>query len=160
MSISHVARIVTLILLLSSNNALAGEEKMRLLLVTKAEYKPLPLNKNELRRLFLGMPVYRDGKKLSPLINKSEGFCYQVFLQSIVGMSEKRYERTLLSGFYRKGIATPMIYEDKNDLLSELKNQTTSITFLFDHGEENSNNLSIDNDENLNVVQEIWISDK
>ncbi|VAW60104.1 hypothetical protein MNBD_GAMMA08-1914 [hydrothermal vent metagenome] len=159
-NISHVIQAITLILLLSGNNAMADEEKMRLLLITKSEYKPLPLNRNELRRLFLGMPVYREGKKLSPLINKSEGFCYQVFLQSIIGMSEKRYERALLSGFYRQGIASPIIYEDMNALLSELKKQESSITFLFDHSDANSGNADITNDKNLNVVQEIWISGK
>ncbi|VAX00949.1 hypothetical protein MNBD_GAMMA22-976 [hydrothermal vent metagenome] len=129
----------------------AYAEERRLLLITKPDYKPSPLDKNELRRLFLGIPVYRKGERLIPLVNKSGDLCYQVFLQSILGMSQKRYERVLVSGFYRQGVRSPTVYTSQDNLLLDLKNKKLGISFLFDNdsGEE----------KNFNVVQEIWVSD-
>ena len=143
---------VMLIILQMSCISSVFAEELRLLLITRAEYKPLPLDKNELRRLFLGMPVYRNGKKLIPLINKSEKLCYQVFLQSVVGLSQKRYERSLVSGLYRQGVIAPVVYEDKKDLLKDLSKKDGTISVMFDQGEGK--------EKEFNVVQEIWISDE
>ncbi len=125
---------------------------MRLLLITKSDYKPLPFSKTELRRLFLGVPVYRNGKSLQPLINKSEDLCYQVFLQSTLGMSQKRYERSLVSDIYRQGISSPTIYHDLDELLEDLNKKNMAISFYYDHG--------VPVDKEFNIVQEIWISDE
>ncbi len=145
-------RFTVLVLLLVSNFTSAFAAERRLLLITNAKYKPLSLTNTELRRLFLGIPVFRKGNRLIPFVNKSEDLCYQVFLQSIIGMSEKRYERTLVSGFYRQGVSSPNIYQDQTKLLSELKKEELGISFLFDtEGIE---------EKQFNVVQEIWISDK
>ncbi len=144
-------RLIVLVFLLVSNFTSAFATERRLLLITNSNYKPLSLNKTELRRLFLGIPVYRKGNRLIPFVNKSEDLCYQVFLQSVIGMSEKRYERTLVSGFYRQGVLSPNIYQDQIKLLSDLKTEELGISFLFDtEGIE---------EKQFNVVQEIWISD-
>ncbi len=111
----------------------------------------MPLDKNELRRLFLGISVYRKGERLVPLVNKSGELCYQVFLQSILGMSQKRYERVLVSGFYRQGVRSPSIYVDQQNLLIDLQDKKFGISFLFDNG--------TGVEKQFNVVQEIWISD-
>ena len=137
---------------LLSNFNIAYAENLRLLLITKESYKPLAFDRNELRRLFLGVPVYRDGKVLQPLINKSEDICYQVFLQSTLGMSKKRYERSLISGVYRQGAKPPEIYKNFNKLLRDLNKKENAISFYYDHGQPM--------DESFNIVQEIWISDE
>jgi len=149
---SKIFSYVVIILLQVSGISSVFSEELRLLLITRAEYKPLPLDKNELRRLFLGMPVYRSGEKLIPLINKSEELCYQVFLQSVVGLSQKRYERSLVSGLYRQGVIAPVVYEDKKDLLKDLSKKDRTISVMFDQGEGK--------EKAFNVVQEIWISDE
>lgn len=149
---SKIFSYVMLVLLQVSGISPVLSEELRLLLITRAEYKPLPLDRNELRRLFLGMPVYRNGEKLIPLINKSEALCYQVFLQSVVGLSQKRYERSLISGLYRQGVVAPVFYEDKKDLLKDLNKKDRTISVMFDKGEGK--------EKVFNVVQEIWISDE
>ncbi len=139
-----------MLMLCQTSSLIAGD--LRLLLITKSGYKPLPFSKIELRRLFLGVPVYRDGKALQPLINKSEDLCYQVFLQSTLGMSEKRYERSLVSDIYRQGVKSPNIYHDFNKLLEDLNKKNMAISFYYDHG--------VSTDKKFNIVQEIWISDE
>jgi len=141
-----------IIFVLLSNSSVAYAEELRLLLITKENFKPLVFDKNELRRLFLGVPVYRNGKALQPLINKSEDLCYQVFLQSTLGMSQKRYERSLVSGVYRQGAKTPEIYTNFKKLLGDLNKKENAISFYYDHGQPI--------DKSLNIVQEIWISDE
>jgi len=139
-----------LALLFNSSVLFAGD--LRLLLITKVDYKPLVFDKNELRRLFLGIPVYRNGEALQPLINKSERRSYQVFLQTTLGMSQKRYERSLVSDVYRQGAKTPSIYTNFKKLLRDLNKEENAISFYYDHGEPIGNKF--------NVVQEIWISNK
>jgi len=135
-----------------SNHGIAYAEDLRLLLITKQDYKPLSFDKNELRRLFLGVPVYRDGEALQPLINKSNDLCYQVFLQSTLGMSQKRYERSLVSGVYRQGAKSPGVYTNFKKLLDDLNKKENAISFYYDHGQPI--------DASFNIVQEIWISNE
>lgn len=134
------------------NTVQAGED--RLVLVAPEGQKVQPLNKTELRRLFLGLPVYRKGVLLQPLINKSEDFCYQVFLQSIVGMSQKRYERTLVSSLYRQGINSPPVYTDVDKILEEMTKSSSRVSFMFIHDGTELTGKS------LEIVQEIWASGK
>ena len=143
---------VSLALLLFGNIAALHADHARLLLVTGAENKMNPLDKNELRRLFLGMPVYRSGEMLKPLVNKTDERCYQIFLQSVIGMSQKRYERTLVLGVYRQGYRSPPVYTQLEELQAELKNNPDGVSFIYDQGQFK--------DVPFNVVQEIWISDR
>lgn len=155
--------IASLVILLLGNMAVAHAEHAehaehpehpehhRLLLVTSAENKISPLDRNELRRLFLGMPVYRSGKVLNPLLNKTDERCYQIFLQSVIGMSQKRYERTLVLGLYRQGYNSPPIYTQLNELQAELNKRPDGVSFVHDNGQLKETSF--------NIVQEIWISD-
>ncbi len=122
----------------------------QLLIITNHKTNIAPLTKNEIKQLFLGVAVYRAGKALTPLINKKSDFCYQVFLQSALGMSHKRYERVLVSSLYRQGVTPPKIHTDINELLLEIKANPTAISFIFKD--------DIPEESKPNIVQEIWTS--
>ncbi|VAW51364.1 hypothetical protein MNBD_GAMMA06-948 [hydrothermal vent metagenome] len=125
-------------------------EDLRLFVVTKTENTLPVLSKSELRSLFLGTPVYRNNKKLEPLINKSDERCYQTFLQSVLGMSNTRYERVQASMLDQKGAVVVPVYTDLDKLMFDLKRKNSAISFVFLEKELADNSL--------NVVQEIWIS--
>lgn len=150
--LSLVYRSLVLAMLLLAITGYSIADERRLLLITKSNYTPKPLDKNELRRLFLGMDVSRNGELLRPLVNKSSEICYQVFLQSVLSMSQKRYEHTLHSNSYRQGIKSPVIYTDQKELLEDLIKQENTISFLFYYGGEK--------EKGINIVQEIWISNE
>ncbi|VAW69695.1 hypothetical protein MNBD_GAMMA10-2452 [hydrothermal vent metagenome] len=128
----------------------ARADDLHLLMVTDESNQILPLSKDELRRLFLGMPVYRNGNKLKAAINRSDEMCYQIFLQYILGMSHKRYVHTMVSSLYRNGIKTPPIFTRADDVIDYLHEEDYSVTYIFKHNLPQFNNL--------NVVQEIWVS--
>jgi len=136
------------LLLGNAGDAYAEEKHM---LLAKTGDKIMPLNRGELRRLFLGMPVYRKGKQLKPLINKHDGRCYQIFLQSVLGMSQKTYERTVSSNGQRQGYHAPVIYSDLNKLVTEMNNNSQAISIIYEHSELRNMPFTI--------VQEIWTSD-
>jgi len=150
--ISLPALTVSLALLLFGNIAVLHADHARLLLVTGSKNHINPLDKNELRRLFLGMPVYRSGEMLKPLLNKTDERCYQIFLQSVIGMSQKRYERTLVLGIYRQGYRSPPVYTKLEELQAELNRNPDGVSFIYDQGQFK--------DVPFYVVQEIWISDR
>ncbi len=125
-------------------------EDLHLLLITDKSNKIQPLSKDEMRRLFLGMPVYRNGNKLKAAINRSDEMCYQVFLQYILGMSHKRYVHTMVSSLYRNGIKTPPKFTSAEKIIDYIHEEDYSVTYIFKHNLSNFNNI--------NVVQEIWVS--
>ncbi len=145
----HFFVLVFSVFLLTGASSVNSED-LRLFLVTKNENTPPALSKNELRSLFLGIPVYRNNNKLEPLINKSDERCYQTFLQSVLGMSNKRYERVQASMLDQAEMTVPPVYTDLDKLMFDLKKKNSAISFVFLEKE-----LA---DDSLNVVQEIWIS--
>ncbi len=143
-----IALMICLFITGGFNSAQAND--LHLLLITDKSNKIQPLSKDEMRRLFLGMPVYRNGNKLKAAINRSDEMCYQIFLQYILGMSHKRYVHTMVSSLYRNGIKTPPIFTSPEKIIEHIHTEPYSVTYIFKH------NLSKFN--NLNVVQEIWVS--
>ncbi|VAW66418.1 hypothetical protein MNBD_GAMMA11-3341 [hydrothermal vent metagenome] len=137
-------------LLIAGNISNTRAEDLHLLMVTDKSNDILPLSKDELRRLFLGMPVYRNGQKLKAVINRSDEMCYQIFLQYILGMSHKRYVHTMVSSLYRNGIKTPPTFTAAEEIIEYIHKEKYSVTYIFKHNLPKFNNL--------NVVQEIWVS--
>jgi len=105
--------------------------KQQLFLVIGQETELAPLTTTELRRLFLGFTVDREGQPLRPLINRNDQLSYQVFLQTVVGMSARTYERQLLSQLYRRGIQPPPVYTSLRKLTDALKAQPGTVSFAL-----------------------------
>ena len=135
---------VLLLSLLTSFHVFSKE--LVLVSATTINYKPL--SSFEVRKFFLGYPVIRKNVPLIPIINISDKESYQIFLQKIIHLSAKNYERRLLSKTFRTGIAKISAVDSlpalKNKLLSNHFN--ISVMWLKD--------TLLDND--LNIIQVLW----
>lgn len=100
------------------------------ILVTASKPTIERFTSKELRLLYLGYPVTRDGQSYKPLINLSNKTLYQKFLQKVMFMTEDNYERQLVTRVFRHGGQTPGKYSSREILLEVLKSTNNSVTFI------------------------------
>lgn len=112
------------------HGALAAE---RTLVLVRSEQATAPaLTEQEVRKLFLGEALTKNGQRVQALRNHTDALLYEVFLQKIVFMSGRNYERQLLSRVFRLGGQRPPIYEDLGALIAALKANPAAVTFMWE----------------------------
>lgn len=121
----------TLTLLALSLSALAQQEGNQLILVTDRATGIQTLTSEEIRRLFLGLPITKKGKQLEAVINQSDPLLYQIFLQKIVFMSSQVYERHLLENVIQTGEQRPKVHNLQDTLIADLHQSPGKISFIW-----------------------------
>lgn len=124
---------IALMLLAFSSSIFAQQEGSQLILVTSKATGIKTLTSDEKRRLFLGVPVTKRGKRLEALINQSDPLLYQVFLQKVVFMSSPVYERHLLENVVQLGGQRPKVHNQQEALVAELHQNPGKISFIWNH---------------------------
>ncbi len=129
-------RQVNIIILLACLGLHAGysvgqSEQRHLELVCSAESTTPSLTNKEVRKLFLGVPMEKNGVRLKPLRNSSDPLVTEVFLQKIIFMSKRNYERQLVSRVFRLGGTRPPIYTDFGELMDQLRQTPEALTFMW-----------------------------
>jgi hypothetical protein len=93
-------------------------------------------NSIELRKIYLGFTVIRDGHIVKALRNTGDEDINRIFLQTVVAMSQKAYTRRQLSLTLRKGIPNLAEYDEVEDLLKALSSNPYSISYMWAHDAE------------------------
>lgn len=127
------AKTITLLvcLCLVSMTGAAQATQRRLLLVCGLESTISSLSHKEVRKLFLGMPIVKEGVRLKPLRNASDPLVEEVFLQKIIFVSKRSYERQLLSRVFRFGGARPPVFTNIRELIDELRQSPEAVTYMW-----------------------------
>lgn len=131
----------------------AGENGRGLVLVADAGAPSMaPLTAAETRRLYLGMPVTRDGRRLEPLLNLADERLYDVFLQKVMFMSASAYQRQLTQRFLHGRGLRPAVYRDRAALFAALAANPEAVTYVMwrDEAERHAD---------LQVVAVLWDGD-
>ena len=127
-------------MMLSMNLAAADRE----VVLVAASTSPLHnLDSLELRKIYLGFTVKRDGKIIKGLRNTEDENLNSIFLQTVVAMSEKSYMRRLLFLPLRKGIPRPAKYDKHEDLLAALSTKPYSISYMWKEDAVRSSQIKI-----------------
>lgn len=116
---------------LVTNPGAAQTGPAQLLLVCGAESAIPALTHAEVRKLFLGAHVEKNGVHLIPLRNASDSRGTEVFLQKIIFMSERKYERQLASRVFRLGGVRPKVFESFPELVGSLRLTPGSVTYMW-----------------------------
>ncbi len=119
-----------------------------LVLVSSAAYAVGEIPKPVLRRAYLGSALVQDHISIHPLLNATDQLLYDVFLQKIMFMSHRTYERNALSQVFRFGGTRPHRSEDFEELLRELLAHPATITFMW-----RETALRLDG---VTIVMELW----
>ncbi len=118
-----------LALILAVHTAHAAEQRM--VLVSAGQTEVAPLTRQELRRLFLGVPIVRDGHALQPLRNGTDPLLYEIFLQKVVFLSARNYEHQMLSQVFRQGGQRAPLYTRMDELVDALKTRPGAVTYMW-----------------------------
>lgn len=90
------------------------------------------LSSLELRKIYLGHSVWRDGKRVRALRNATDPQLEQIFLQSALSMSERAYERYVLSMALRSGVPRPTVFDDPAKLERALTQDPNAISYMWE----------------------------
>ena len=118
------------LLALAGHSAFAAERS--LVLVRGEQATAPPLTGQEVRKLFLGEVLIKNGQRVQALRNLTDPFLYEVFLQKIIFMSARNYERQLLSRVFRLGGQRPPVYENFYEMIAVLKSNPVAVTFMWE----------------------------
>ncbi len=105
------------------------------------------LNPQEVRLLFLGGRVTREGLRLQPVLNAADPFLEEVFLQKVLFMSKAHYQRRLVALAFRLGRPRPPVFQDEEALAEHLRRRPGAVSYLW---ARQARRLG------LKVVQELW----
>jgi hypothetical protein len=103
----------------------------RVVLVASKDSPIETLSSFEVRKIYLGITVFKDGRAVRALRNLTDQKLNDVFLQSVVGLSEERYERRLLTNVFKFGTARPEEYSNAALLARALQANPYAVTYLW-----------------------------
>jgi len=113
---------------------------------TAADFKPLSLF--ETRKIFLGYQVKRGDITLTAIRNINDEASYQIFLQKVVHLSARNYERRLMSKTFRTGTATVQASESLTTLKKQLYSNKYSVSVMW--------LKDVELNDKLKVIQVLW----
>lgn len=132
------------ILLLGVVNPLVGFAMDCPLLVVAARSAPIDyLSRQEIRRLYLGVPLQVEGGTLQPVRNTSDTMLQEVFLQKILAMSKNAYRRVLAARLVRLREPGPAEARDIDKLIQMLLANPYLVSYLWKSDFPENNELKI-----------------
>lgn len=137
------------LLILFFNPAVADQARHIVLVAGANTYVP-PLTPAEVRKLFLGVVITKDGQRIEPLLNLTDSLLHEVFLQKVVFMSSENYERQLSARINHLGDPRPQEYSDPWQLISALRSRRGAVSYMWAKDARPRMGLKI--------VQELWKS--
>jgi len=96
-----------------------------------------------IRKVYLGIPVTIGGHAVRGFRRRDDERLNQIFLQSVIAMSERSYERRLLSLVLKFGTPRPTEVDNHGELLESLANNSSSIAYMWKSEAESNSNLKI-----------------
>ena len=121
--------VVLLSLLGGFTPALAVDKQV---VVVTASSSPLTtISSLNLRKLYFGINVTLSGQAIQAARNNSDPQIYQVFLQTLVSMSEKRYEHRLLTLTTQNGRPRPIMVTRSGDLTAMLLDNPQLVSYMW-----------------------------
>jgi hypothetical protein len=117
--------------LLTAPAPLRAEET--LVLIAHKDSGLQSLESLEIRKLYLGF-IVRDERNqaIRAMTNRSDVRLWDVFLQGVMGMSDKSYERRLLTLTLQSGRVRPRVVTDLPKLLQTIETEPNAVAFVLE----------------------------
>jgi hypothetical protein len=100
-------------------------------LVTSSDSPIQSMSSLEVRKAYMGVAVSVDGLSVRAVRRRDDDRLNKIFLQSVIAMSERSYERRLLSLVLRFGVPRPAEVDDQQELLDLLERIPSSISYMW-----------------------------
>lgn len=112
-------------------------------LVTNQDSAIETISSLDIRKVYLGISVTNDGNIIRALRRRDDERLNQIFLQSVIAMSQRSYERRLLSLVLKFGTPRPEEVDDRNELLELLARHPSSIAYMWKSEAESNPSVKI-----------------
>jgi hypothetical protein len=145
--IRHVLFLFVAIGLLAAPLPLRAEES--LVLIAHKDSGLQDLGSVDIRKLYLGF-VVRDeqNQPIRAVANGNDARLWEVFLQGVMGMSDRSYERRLLTLTLQSGRIRPRIITDLQLLLQTIATEPNAVAFVW--------RRDIEGHDDLKVLRVLW----
>jgi hypothetical protein len=139
------ARLLLAILFGQASATLADD---RLVLVVASNSHISALSSRELHKLYLGLTVMVDDRRVLPVRNDADELMHQVFFQSIVSMSESVYDRRMLTQALQQGAAAPPTLSSTRAVFDRLAQDPDAVSFAWA--------IDAEKDPRMRVLRLLW----
>lgn len=128
MSLRRFASILVLSLLLGATPALADRA---VVLVTHKSNSLDDIDMLSIRKAYLAVPVQVGGQGLTAIRRKDDEQLNKIFMQAVVAMSEKSYERRLLLMALKFAAPRPLEVADREEMLKKVTAVPSGIAYMW-----------------------------
>jgi hypothetical protein len=97
----------------------------------------------DIRKVYFGISVTIGGNIVRGLRRRDDERLNQIFLQSVIAMSERSYERRLLSLVLKFGTPRPAEVDSRDELLELLQNHSSSVAYMWKSEAESDSRVKI-----------------
>jgi hypothetical protein len=130
-----------LALILLATNSRADHE---LVLIARHDSPLTTISSLDLRKVYLGFVVNApSGRQIYPIANNSDARAKEIFLQDVVGMSARTYDRRLLTLTLQTGRHRPVSFTELEDVLGSIADNSFAIAFVWREDVENRDDVKI-----------------
>lgn len=136
---------LVLLMTLASTAAWATDA---IVLVTSSDSPIADISSLDIRKTYLGISVTIAGNTVRPVRQQEDGRLNLIFLQSVIAMSQKSYERRLLSMMLKYGTPRPTEVDDREALIKMLERNPYAIGYMWESDAES--------DRRVRKVKVLW----
>ena len=122
---------LTLFVVMTCLLAGTASAERSVMLVTNDSCAMQTLSMLNIRKAYFGIAVRYEGRSIRAFRLNNDDVLNQVFLQSVVAMSEKSYERRLLSLLLKYGTPRPQEFDDVGALTAALGRSDCGIAYMW-----------------------------
>ena len=117
-------------------------------LVTSSDSPIADISSLDIRKTYLGISVTIAGNTVRPVRQRDDSRLNLIFLQSVIAMSQRSYERRLLSMMLRFGTPRPTEVDDRESLIEVLERNPHAIGYMWAS--------DADSDRRVRKVKVLW----
>ena len=126
----------------------ASAEDAAVVLVTGKDSPIENISSLEMRKIYFGISVSVEGRTIRALRRRDDERLNQIFLQSVIAMSQRSYERRLLSLALRFGTPRPVEIKSRDELLRLLAENPSTIAYMWKSNAEA--------DPRVKIIRVLW----
>ena len=125
----HVVQLLVSIALMLPMAASLAEDAV--VLVTRSDSSVEDISSLDIRKAYLGISVTIGGNSIRPIRRQEDDRLNMIFLQSVIAMSQKSYERRLISMMLKFGTPRPIEVDSGEELLEQLASSPGAIAYMW-----------------------------
>ncbi len=126
----------------------ASAEDAAVVLVTGADSPIEDISSLDMRKIYFGISVSVEGRTIRALRRRDDERLNQIFLQSVIAMSQRSYERRLLSLVLKFGTPRPAEVKSRDELLRFLVGNPSTIAYMWKSNAEA--------DPRVKIIRVLW----